>query len=281
MDFLPDGSALVAQRLTGQVVRIRTGQQPEPVVTISGVTPVSEGGLLGLAVSPSYAQDGWIYVYFTTASDNRIAPVPARRAADPAADPHRAEPGGNPQWRPDRLRSGRDALRSPATDSSWRACAASGCGMCRSTDSGESAPRLRNWSAATGGCAPRRPRLRRPRLRRPRLRRPRLDRPHARSPAWTANQWNTGFTADVRVTNRGPALTTWALTWSFSGNQQVTNGWNAQVTQSGRSVTARNASWNGSLPTNGTVSVGLQATYAGTNDRLTDFHLNGASCQPG
>ncbi|PMR60111.1 oxidoreductase, partial [Verrucosispora sp. ts21] len=73
MDFLPDGSALVAQRPTGQVVRVRPGQPPESIVQISDVSPTSEGGLLGLAVSPTYAQDGWIYVYFTTATDNRIS----------------------------------------------------------------------------------------------------------------------------------------------------------------------------------------------------------------
>ncbi|MFI7081261.1 cellulose binding domain-containing protein [Micromonospora sp. NPDC049903] len=99
--------------------------------------------------------------------------------------------------------------------------------------------------------------------------------------SWTANQWSNGFTADVRVTNRGSALSSWTLTWSFPGNQQVTNAWNAQVTQSGRTVTARNVSWNGSLPTNGTATFGLQATYSGTNDRPGDFRLNNTSCQIG
>ncbi|WP_243710258.1 PQQ-dependent sugar dehydrogenase, partial [Micromonospora sp. KC213] len=72
MDFLPDGSALVAMRNSGQILRVRSGQSPEPVAQISGVAASGEGGLLGLAVSPTYAQDGYVYVYLTTTSDNRI-----------------------------------------------------------------------------------------------------------------------------------------------------------------------------------------------------------------
>jgi hypothetical protein len=35
-----------------------------------------------LAVSPAYAQDGFVYVYFATAADNRIARFPATRSPD-------------------------------------------------------------------------------------------------------------------------------------------------------------------------------------------------------
>jgi glucose/arabinose dehydrogenase len=43
------------------------------VGSVPGVAPGGEGGLLGLALSPSYAVDHEVYAYFTTASDNRIA----------------------------------------------------------------------------------------------------------------------------------------------------------------------------------------------------------------
>ncbi|MFY1670837.1 PQQ-dependent sugar dehydrogenase [Plantactinospora sp. WMMB334] len=70
--FLPDGSALVAERDSARVLQVRPGQSPQQVATISGVSPGGEAGLLGLAVSPTYATDRYVYAYFTSSSDNRI-----------------------------------------------------------------------------------------------------------------------------------------------------------------------------------------------------------------
>ncbi|MCG5470100.1 PQQ-dependent sugar dehydrogenase [Micromonospora sp. LAH09] len=73
LGFLPDGSALVAQRDQGTVLRVRPGQPTVQVARIAGVVGGGEGGLLGLAVSPRYRLDRWVYVCFTTASDIRVA----------------------------------------------------------------------------------------------------------------------------------------------------------------------------------------------------------------
>jgi hypothetical protein len=94
----------------------------------------------------------------------------------------------------------------------------------------------------------------------------------------TVNQWATGFTADVKLTNTGAAVSSWALTWTFGGNQTISNGWNAQISQAGTKVTASNLSWNGSLGTGAATSFGFQATYSGANAKPTDFALNGVSC---
>ncbi|MGW4798950.1 PQQ-dependent sugar dehydrogenase [Nonomuraea sp. NPDC004297] len=73
MAFLPDGAALVSERNTGRVMRVRPGQAAVQVATVNGVSASGESGLLGLALSPSYAQDGWVYAYFTsTGGDNRL-----------------------------------------------------------------------------------------------------------------------------------------------------------------------------------------------------------------
>nr|WP_245717635.1 PQQ-dependent sugar dehydrogenase [Nocardia jejuensis] len=70
--FLPDGGALVAERDSGAVLRVTPGADAERVYQVPGVSAAGEGGLLGLAVSPSYRDNGYIYAYFTAAEDNRI-----------------------------------------------------------------------------------------------------------------------------------------------------------------------------------------------------------------
>src|SRR5215470_17423830 len=67
-----------------------------------------------------------------------------------------------------------------------------------------------------------------------------------------ASQWPGGFGANVTVKNLGDPISSWTLVWSYSAGQQVTQYWNATVTQSGSQVTANNVSYNGSLGTNAT-----------------------------
>jgi glucose/arabinose dehydrogenase len=72
--LLPDGSALVGERTTGRILRVQArAGQPVPVVrTLAGLSTAGDGGLLDLALSPTYSQDGLIYAYITTATDNRV-----------------------------------------------------------------------------------------------------------------------------------------------------------------------------------------------------------------
>jgi glucose/arabinose dehydrogenase len=71
--FLPGGDALVAERASGRVLLVSPGGgAPRPVYTVPGVAARTEGGLLGLAVSPRYAEDKYVYAYVTAAQDNRI-----------------------------------------------------------------------------------------------------------------------------------------------------------------------------------------------------------------
>jgi glucose/arabinose dehydrogenase len=64
---------LAAER-TGQIVKVQSGQQPAPVATLS-VDSSTDGGLTGLALSPTYAQDQLIFAYITTPTDNRIVRI--------------------------------------------------------------------------------------------------------------------------------------------------------------------------------------------------------------
>jgi glucose/arabinose dehydrogenase len=69
--FLPDGSALVSERDTARIKLIANGAVTT-VGTVPGVQPGGEGGLLGLAVAPTFATDRLVYAYFTAAGDNRV-----------------------------------------------------------------------------------------------------------------------------------------------------------------------------------------------------------------
>lgn len=70
---LPDGSALVGERRTGRILQVFPDRsEPLVVMTIPGLDASGDGGLLGLALSPAYAEDALIYAYTTTAADNRV-----------------------------------------------------------------------------------------------------------------------------------------------------------------------------------------------------------------
>lgn len=95
---------------------------------------------------------------------------------------------------------------------------------------------------------------------------------------YTPNQWPGGFTATVKVSPGDAAVSSWTVTWTYAGDQRVTSGWNATVSQSGSTVTARNASYNGSIPAGGSTEFGLQGTYGSSGGVPTGFSLNGVPC---
>jgi glucose/arabinose dehydrogenase len=104
--------------------------------------------------------------------------------------------------------------------------------------------------------------------------------PGSCSVRWDVNDWGGGFVTNVTITNRGPSLNGWTLNWTFPGNQRITNFWQSIITQPAGSaaVSARNESYNASLPTNGSVTFGFQGTYTGANNRPTDFRLGSTAC---
>ncbi|MZG12748.1 cellulose-binding protein [Streptomyces sp. SID5914] len=95
---------------------------------------------------------------------------------------------------------------------------------------------------------------------------------------YTVDAWAGGYTARVRVTNLGPSVDDWRVTWTYTGDQQVTSAWNATVTQTGASVVAVDAGWNGALSTGGTAEFGVQGTWRSAGPVPDDFALNGVSC---
>ncbi|MFE7935189.1 glycoside hydrolase family 48 protein [Streptomyces sp. NPDC057456] len=96
---------------------------------------------------------------------------------------------------------------------------------------------------------------------------------------YKTNDWGSGFTADLTLTNRGTdPISGWALTYSYTGNQKLTNGWNGSWSQSGQQITVNNASYNGTIAAGAAVGTGAQFTYSGTNAAPAGFAVNGTTC---
>jgi len=72
--FLPDGTAVISERDSALLKSVRNGRI-STIGSIPNVVPGGEGGLMGLALSPDFATDRFLFAYYTAAEDNRIARV--------------------------------------------------------------------------------------------------------------------------------------------------------------------------------------------------------------
>jgi hypothetical protein len=96
---------------------------------------------------------------------------------------------------------------------------------------------------------------------------------------YSVTEFSPGFQANISIIN-GSSMTIngWKLVFTFPGNQQISSAFNGTFTQVGNQVTFTNASYNGTIASNGTVSVGFTATFSGSDPSPTDFTLNGVLC---
>ncbi|WP_432932852.1 extracellular catalytic domain type 1 short-chain-length polyhydroxyalkanoate depolymerase [Microbispora sp. CA-135349] len=97
--------------------------------------------------------------------------------------------------------------------------------------------------------------------------------------AYTMNAWNTGFTADVTISNTGTStINSWSLTFTLPSGQTVISAWNAAISPSSGQVTAKNAAYNGTIAPGASTSFGFQAGHNGNTGKPSSFSLNGANC---
>jgi len=97
--------------------------------------------------------------------------------------------------------------------------------------------------------------------------------------AYQANTWAGGFTGGVTVTNTGAtAWQGWTVTFTFGGDQKITNAWNATATQSGARVSAVNVGYNGNVAAGASASFGFQGTWSSSSAAPTGFAVNGTAC---
>jgi glucose/arabinose dehydrogenase len=69
--FLPDRTALVTERDSGRVLQV-SGKSVRTVGQVREARANGEAGLLGVAVSPSFATDQQVFLYASTERDNRV-----------------------------------------------------------------------------------------------------------------------------------------------------------------------------------------------------------------
>lgn len=75
LTMLPGGqSALVTERRTGRILRVAPGTAPQEVAALA-VDGSGDGGLLDIALSPTYTEDNLLYAYVTTGVDNRVVRI--------------------------------------------------------------------------------------------------------------------------------------------------------------------------------------------------------------
>jgi hypothetical protein len=74
-------------------------------------------------------------------------------------------------------------------------------------------------------------------------------------------QWDGGLQGEIKVTAGKSAIKGWKVTWTFDGDQAISQSWSATVTSSGKNVTATNVAYNGSLSPGASTIFGFIATW--------------------
>jgi glucose/arabinose dehydrogenase len=67
-------SALAAERRTGRLLQVAPQSDPIELAKLA-VDPAGDGGLTGIALSPTYDEDQLIFAYVTTPTDNRVVRI--------------------------------------------------------------------------------------------------------------------------------------------------------------------------------------------------------------
>jgi hypothetical protein len=95
---------------------------------------------------------------------------------------------------------------------------------------------------------------------------------------YTFSSWPGGFSADLFITNHGPAVDGWTARWTFDTPTQTTAVWSGWLVQSSpHEAVAGPMSWNSLIRTGSTVVFGWTASAPAT-EVPTDITVNGLPC---
>ena len=75
-------AALAGERKSGRVLQVASGAPATELIKLD-VVAAGDGGLTGLALSPTYSEDQLVFAYITTATDNRVVRFTKGQQAKP------------------------------------------------------------------------------------------------------------------------------------------------------------------------------------------------------
>jgi endoglucanase len=93
------------------------------------------------------------------------------------------------------------------------------------------------------------------------------------------SDWASGFGANVVVTNTGPAVADWQLSFDF--DRSIDSIWNARVvSKTGTKYVVEDAGYNGAVAAGGTVSFGFNGSRGGVTQGPTNWDFVGVGASP-
>ncbi len=90
-----------------------------------------------------------------------------------------------------------------------------------------------------------------------------------------ASSWTGGFTANVTLANTGTEpFGGWTVTWTYPGDQTITNLWSAFYTQTGETIAAHDPfDTNATVAAGSSASFGMQGTFSASDASPASFTL--------
>ncbi|GAA0991724.1 hypothetical protein GCM10009555_079510 [Acrocarpospora macrocephala] len=90
--------------------------------------------------------------------------------------------------------------------------------------------------------------------------------------------WPGSFSAELTITNNGPAISSWRVSWTFRAATTQSAAWQAKLSQrTPYDMTATNLPWNGGIGTGQVRTFGWTA-FAVTTETPDDITVNGVPC---
>ncbi|MEN8906860.1 MAG: alpha-L-fucosidase [Clostridiales bacterium] len=92
------------------------------------------------------------------------------------------------------------------------------------------------------------------------------------------SDWGSGAVIELTINNTtSQAVDGWNVSWNFSGDQKITCLWSGDYTQNGNSVSISGVDWSSKIPANGSLNIGFQISYSGTNTIPSSFDVKFSS----